>query len=133
MKEVRKFLIAIVLIGLSSSMAYSQCQTWNDSPQKEAAENAHVVYRGMVKGKQAADLAKIDNENFNIAFDNWKKVYDIAPAADGQRPTHFTDGRKLYKAQMESELRMILRKQNMVIWYLNYMTNRPPVIKMKPI
>lgn len=103
MKEVRNFLIALLFIGLSSSMAYSQCQTWNNSAQKDAAENAHVVYRGMVKGKQAADLAKIDDENFNIAFDNWKKAYEIAPAADGQRPTHFGDGRKLYKAKMQRE------------------------------
>lgn len=90
------------LAGMSAT-GYGQCETWNDNPRKNDAENAHVIYRGIVKGKQPADLAKMDQENFNMAYNNWKTAYDIAPAADGQRPFHYMDGRKLYKAMMEKE------------------------------
>ncbi len=88
--------------GLSLT-GYAQCDTWVDNPKQSDAENAHVIYRGIVKGKQPADLSKMDAENFSMAFDNWKTAYEIAPAADGQRPFHYMDGRKLYKAMLEKE------------------------------
>ncbi len=92
-------LVLAFLIGLGSFYTGStQCETWNDSPKKETAENAHVTYRGYVKNKSVEELAAMSDQNWNIAFDNWKTAYEIAPNADGQRPFHFTDGRKFYKA-----------------------------------
>jgi tetratricopeptide (TPR) repeat protein len=101
MNGLRISFIAFALLTFFAGSAAAQCETWNDSPQKDEAENAHVLYRGVVKGKTVADLKKLNEEEFNIAFNNWKKVYEIAPAADGQRPSHFSDGRKLLKVKYE--------------------------------
>lgn len=99
MKELRNVWMAALVSVLWVGQASSQCQTWNDNPRKEEAENAHVVYRPFVKDRTEQQLvSELDEANFKIAFDNWKKAYEIAPAADGQRPSHFVDGRKLYKA-----------------------------------
>ncbi|WP_116128377.1 tetratricopeptide repeat protein [Lewinella sp. IMCC34183] len=94
---IRTFALMLVFCG-SVSVATAQCVTWTDSPQKEQAENAHVAYRNMVKDKTAEDLAALPEAEFNDAFNNWKRAYDIAPAADGQRPFHYRDGRMFYKA-----------------------------------
>ncbi len=101
MKCIGKWLFATVLVVVYSTALSAQCQTWNDSPNKEEAENAHVIYRPFVKGKQPQDLAQLSQQDFDIAFNNWRTAYDIAPAADGQRPFHFMDGRLLYKALRE--------------------------------
>lgn len=91
--------IALMLVFCASfTFVNAQCENWNDSPQKEEAENAHVAYRNFVKGKSDADLAAMSGEEFKNAFDNWQKAYKLAPAADGQRPFHYRDGRKLYRA-----------------------------------
>lgn len=100
MKMVRSFFAAAALLFVFINNAAAQCQTWNDSPRKSEAEDAHVIYRPFLKGKDVPDLVKMDDANFNIAFDNWKKAYEIAPAADGQRPSHFADGRLLNRALM---------------------------------
>ena len=63
MKKFQYLLLAVMLIGIFSTTALSQCQTWNDSSKKEEAENAHVVYRPFLKGKQVADLEKIMYSN----------------------------------------------------------------------
>lgn len=99
MKVLRNFLILALLTVLSTSGLQAQCQTWNDSDKKDQAENAHVVYRPFMKG----DVEQLDAENFQLAFNNWKTAYEIAPAADGQRPSHYVDGRKLLKAKMAKE------------------------------
>lgn len=99
MKVLRFSFIAFLLASFFAGSAMAQCETWNNSPRKEEAENAHVLYRGVVKGKNAADLEKISAEEFKIAYDNWKKAYEIAPAADGQRPSHFSDGRDLLRVK----------------------------------
>jgi tetratricopeptide (TPR) repeat protein len=86
-----------LLFMLSASISLNaQCATWNDSPDKEKAENAHVSYRNFVKGTE--DFTKLSEEEFNTSFKDWKIVYDIAPAADGQRPFHYIDGREFYRA-----------------------------------
>ena len=94
--------LAVVLLFLGSlSLTQAQCVTWVDSPKKEDAENAHVAYRNFVKGKTAEDLAALPEGEFNDAFKNWKIAYDIAPAADGNRPFHYRDGRMFYKAMRQ--------------------------------
>ncbi len=107
MKVLRNLLMLALLTSWSATGLNAQCQTWNDSDKKDQAENAHVVYRPFMKG----DLAKLDGENFQIAFDNWKTAYDIAPAADGQRPSHYVDGRKLLKAKMAAETDAAKKKE----------------------
>lgn len=101
------FRIAIAIVLTSSftlaAQAQNACANWNNSPKKEDAENAHSIYRQYVKGKQVADIQQLDAENFKIAFDNWKKAYDIAPAANGQTALHYSDGRLFYQAMYNKE------------------------------
>ncbi len=100
MHILRTLALLLVLCG-SGALANAQCVTWVDSPQKEQAENAHVAYRNFVKGKTAEDLAALPDAEFNDAFKNWKTAYDIAPAADGNRPFHYRDGRMFYRAMYD--------------------------------
>ncbi len=111
MKILRNLIFACLLAGIVHMPAYSQCETWNNSPKKEDAENAHVNYRQYLKGKDVADLEKMDEENFQIAFNEWKKAYTIAPAADGQRPSHYQDGRTLYRTMYNKSTDAAKRKE----------------------
>ena len=87
----------VLLVALSASLSLAaQCGTWVDSPDKEKAENAHVSYRNFVKDAQ--DFTTLSDEEFNTAFKDWEVAYGIAPAADGQRPFHYIDGREFYRA-----------------------------------
>ena len=81
-----RLLSALIVVVLAFSGAEAQCETWNDSPRKEDAENAHVVYRQYVKSK-----------DFAGAFEQWKIAYEIAPAADGRRDVHYEDGVAIYR------------------------------------
>jgi tetratricopeptide (TPR) repeat protein len=89
--------ITSLLLGSVTVALQAQCETWNGSPKEEEATNAHVLYRQFVKGQQISDIEELSEENFKIAFTNWQKAYELAPAADGQRPSHYSDGRLFYK------------------------------------
>lgn len=94
MKNSRNlFATSIVLIFciLFSSNLNAQCGTFTDSPRESEGLEAHVLYRDEVKLKK-----------FDEAYDNWKKAYEIAPAADGKRPFHYTDGRKIYTHKLKN-------------------------------
>lgn len=101
MKIGAKLLAVAGLIGLFAGTLNAQCKTWNDSPRKDEAIDAHAVYRPYIKGKQLAELVAMDAATFTTTFDNWKKAYEIAPAADGQRAMHYVDGRLIYQAMMQ--------------------------------
>ncbi len=95
--KVFKTIISIVIAVTLTNMSFAQCAKFNDSPNGDAALKAHSVYRTyMTSIKSAADLARLGEEDFKIAFDNWKMAYEAAPAADGKRPAHWRDGRKFY-------------------------------------
>jgi len=81
-----KILTSIVCFLCVAGSAMAQCESWIDSPQQEEAENAHVVYRQHVK-----------NQDYDAAFAQWKVAFEIAPAADGRRDSHFRDGIEIYK------------------------------------
>lgn len=88
---VSRILIFLVFIVFSlKQTVYGQCENWNNSPQKEQAENAHTNYRSALK-----------MNDFGLAFSEWKKAYDLAPAADGLRDFHYTDGIKIFKQQLK--------------------------------
>ena len=114
MSMLFRIAIAIVLTGSLALTAQAQdkCANWNNSPQKEEAENAHSIYRQYLKGKQVADLQQLDAENFKIAFDHWKKAYDIAPGANGQTALHYSDGRVLYQAMYNKEKDAAKKKEH---------------------
>ena len=81
-----KILASIFFSLVFSIAAQAQCETWIDSPQKEDAENAHVVYRQYIKTK-----------DYQGAFEHWQKAFEIAPAADGRRDFHYKDGVAIYE------------------------------------
>jgi tetratricopeptide (TPR) repeat protein len=85
MKAFFLFLSILVAPALST-IAYPQCETWNGHPQQDKAEGAHSIYRQALKDK-----------NYPLAIENWRVAIEIAPAADGRRDYHFTDGAKIYK------------------------------------
>ncbi len=102
--------IALLLVlAFSAGALNAQCGNWNDSAEKEKAENAHVAYRNFVKGK--VDFSTMTAEEFDAAFNNWKIAYDIAPAADGQRPFHYRDGRSFYRALAAKETDAAKKKE----------------------
>ncbi len=89
-------LALLLVLALFAGTLQAQCVNWNESSEKEKAENAHVAYRNFVKGK--TDFNAMSAEEFDAAFSNWEIAYTIAPAADGQRPFHYRDGRAFYRA-----------------------------------
>jgi len=68
------------------------CTTWNDSPRKSEGEDAHSIYRPMVNSGE-----------YDMAFEHWQTAYKIAPAADGKRDFHLTDGIDIYKHKLKNE------------------------------
>lgn len=57
------------------------CRTWNDLLNKDEVIEAHVLYRDFLK-----------QGDYDAAFPLWKKAFEQAPLADGNRMTHFEDG-----------------------------------------
>ena len=80
-----------MMLALTINLS-AQCGTWEGSAQKGEAEDAHTIYRQALKTKDYA-----------MAFENWEKVYAIAPAADGKRDFHYTDGIQLYLNKWKNE------------------------------
>lgn len=89
---MKKTIILTLALMAVIGQSFAQCGTWNDLPNKDEAENAHVIYRQEIKSK-----------NFAGAMEQWKIAFDIAPAADGKRDFHYTDGIKIYKHLYKEE------------------------------
>lgn len=83
------FYVILSLVYVTQSSA--QCKTWIGLPTQSEAENAHTIYRQALKVN-----------DFNIAFENWQIAYNLAPAADGKRDFHYTDGIELLKKKLET-------------------------------
>ncbi len=64
----------------------SPCATFDDAPNKDDATTYYVLYR---------DFLKVGD--WGQAYDYWKKVFAVAPAADGRRNTIFADGIRFYE------------------------------------
>jgi hypothetical protein len=111
MKILRNLILTSLLTGIFYAPVFAQCDNWNNSPKKEDAENAHVNYRQYLKGKDVAELEAMDAENFKVAFGEWEKAYTLAPAADGQRPSHYQDGRTLYRVMYNKATDEAKRKE----------------------
>ena len=82
---MKKLLFANLLLLFFTAGLFAQCENWTKNPAKDDIENEHVLYRGFMKEK-----------NFDEAFPHWEKVYKAAPAADGKRSFHYSDGIDLY-------------------------------------
>lgn len=64
----------------------SPCPKFSDAPYPDDVETNYVLYRDFLR---AGDYTQ--------AFDLWKKVYAVSPAADGKRNTVFSDGIFFYE------------------------------------
>ena len=64
----------------------SPCPKFTDAPDQDEAETNYVLYRDFLKAK-----------DYKESYSYWKKVYQVAPAADGQRNTVFSDGIFFYE------------------------------------
>lgn len=111
MQLLRRVFVLFSLLSLIVESGITQCKTWNDLPDQATALDAHSLYREYIKGKQQADIDQLPAETFKLAFENWKKVYDVAPAANGQNPVHYADGRMLYRSMMSRETDVAKRKE----------------------
>lgn len=92
MTRLTKYLLVTTFTIITVSLGNTQCASWIDSPQKEDAENAHSIYRQAIKTK-----------DYVLAYENWEIAFNIAPAADGKRDYHFTDGSLLYIDKFKKE------------------------------
>jgi len=94
MNRIEKMIKAVLLFAgvfALSVPANAQCGTFAQASDPSMAEEYHVLYRQDVK------------TNPEGAFENWQKAFEAAPAADGARDFHFTDGIKIYKALLAKE------------------------------
>ena len=101
MNKLRFLSILSFLFVFVFTSAHAQCENWNGSARETEASDAHVVYRGLIKKKKHKDLVKMGDVGFQTIMDNWQLAYSIAPAADGKRASHYSDGRKIMKAVYE--------------------------------
>ena len=94
-------IIFVAALGVFlANTAFAQCGKFADTPKETEALEAHVLYRDAVKLK-----------DYDGAFDNWQKAYELAPAADGKRPSHYTDGIIIYKHKIQNEADEAKRKE----------------------
>ncbi len=91
-------LFFIFLLLFSHIKISAQCKTFKDSDDPTTARNNHMFYRTALKAKKIEE-----------AYPLWKNAYDAAPAADGKRNFHYTDGRTilkhLYKKETDNQKR----------------------------
>ncbi len=72
--------------AVDTSSELSPCGKFSESADQEQALNAHVIYRDFLRA-----------ENYDEAFPYWEVAYNLAPAADGKRNTHYADGIRFYE------------------------------------
>lgn len=80
------------------------CVTFNNSKYPDDAINAHAVYRTFLR-----------SNDLESAFPHWQRAFELAPAADGKRSFHYTDGVRFYKeffykSQDETERAGLVKK-----------------------
>lgn len=95
MKRIEKLLSTVLFFAgvlLMATPANAQCGKFTEASNPSDAETFHVLYRQDVKSK-----------NYDAAIGNWEKAYAAAPAADGLRDVHYTDGIKLLKDKLKKE------------------------------
>lgn len=89
---IKKYVQILLAVVFLAPFANAQYATWIGSEFEEDATDAHSVYRQALKAN-----------DWKVAFENWQKAYELAPAADGKRDYHFMDGVKLYLHKYKNE------------------------------
>lgn len=95
MKRIEKMIKTVLILAgglFLVQVANAQCGKFTEASNPSDAETFHVLYRQDVKQK-----------NFTAAEENWEKAFAAAPAADGLRDVHYTDGIKILKDKLKKE------------------------------
>ena len=92
MKLANTLLFGLTILLLTQSSAFSQCETWVGKSNEEDITTWHSVYRPYIK-----------SQDYASAFEYWEQAYKAAPAADGKRDFHYTDGIKIFKDRFTKE------------------------------
>lgn len=101
--------LCIVAAFFSGQKLNAQCGVWIGQPTQNDAENAHTIYRQALKAN-----------DYQTAYENWQVAFKLAPAADGKRDYHFTDGVAIYKyllSQTQDEAKKQEYKQGIINFY----------------
>ncbi len=77
----------------------SPCPTFDDAPNPDRAIEYYVLYHDFMK-----------TQEYDQAFDYWRKVYEVAPAADGRRNSVFADGIWFYEYFLSKETDSLKRE-----------------------
>ncbi len=106
---MKYFIIAgLIFWGINSTLQ-AQCATYEGSPRKEEALDAYSVY-----------VTALKQEDYALAYDNWKIAYEIAPCWDGIKPYNFTSGIdilvNLYKKETDKAKKKELKDKIMSIY-----------------
>lgn len=75
------------------------CVTWNGKSFMDYALEQHVIYRDFIRRGNLAE-----------AYPEWRIAFELAPAADGQRATHFEDGIQLFDYFLQQEADTLEKK-----------------------
>ena len=70
----------------------SPCLKFQDTPRGDEALEYHVIYRDFIK------VGELDK-----AMEYWRYAYNLAPAADGKRYSHYSDGIYFYSTLLSKE------------------------------
>lgn len=92
MEIVKKSLFSLVFVLAFTTISTAQFASWVGQSFEEEATDAHSIYRQALKA-----------QDWDVAFENWQKAYELAPVADGKRDYHFIDGVKLYVHKFKNE------------------------------
>ena len=90
-KQIASFILMVFTVfGLNAQD--QACVTFDESPRGEEALDAYSIYTQAMKTKE-----------WNLALEQWRISYEIAPAADGKRDHNYTKGVEILVNQFEQE------------------------------
>lgn len=80
------------IVEESAEPVNPKCATFDDARNPDYAADQYFLYKQAIK-----------REDYEQAFEKWKIVYEMSPAADGQRNTVFTDGIFFYNRFIQQD------------------------------
>lgn len=89
---MKKLFLLFIAAFFASDMINAQCETWIGKVNEEDSKSDHSIYRQAMRIK-----------DFDLAFEYWSKVFAVAPAADGNRDSHYWDGIEIYNWKLGKE------------------------------
>ncbi len=101
-----KQLIALSIILITLLEVHGQCNTFVDNINGEELMDTYVLYRDQMR-----------NGNYELAYVEWKNIYDLAPAADGKRNSVFLDGQILLEFRFNKSILKVDKLKILEFYY----------------